>query len=164
MLTINGGPASAMRSVIGTTSDGHFDNTLFGLAHRENDHTHNAEMVIPTLNAGITVISCVAAWTLGAKISLGTSVIALDFDFHFMNVESMSDVDTHEFHLFKGATTGAGTAISQVRTVKSANQDSQPAVPLITPLMVANQKTFIRMANLAGAASTAIITINYHAY
>ena len=165
-LTINGTEQTLDRilDVTGTTDDAHDAVTLFGQNKQMLEHTHKAMLVIPTLAAGVTVSSCVAAWTLGAKINLVTSVIASPYDFHFLNVELMDDTDTHEFHIFKGATAGSGTVISMARVVKSANQDRAGAVPIMTPLLDANQKTFVRMANLAAAASTATISINYHTY
>jgi hypothetical protein len=153
--------ANSISSVVGTTADSHTDVTIFGkLVGLEQDN-HGVDLVIPTLAAGVTVSSCIAAWTLGAKISLGTSVIASEFGLHFMNIEDLSDVDIHEFHIFKGATTG-GTVVAKVRGTKSANQDTIPHVPMLTPHFVANQKTFVRMANLTAAASTATLSFNYH--
>ena len=164
MLNINGGLSSAQRSVIGTTSDDHTYGTLFGKIDQLEEHIHSVGRVIPTLANGITVSSCVAAWTLGAKVSLGTSVIASDFDFHYLNVESASDADTHEMHIFAGATTVAGSLIGQARFTVTVGADKRNALPLVTPLQSANQKTFARLANLAGAASTAVINLKYHTY
>ena len=131
---------------------------------RLDDHVHKANQVLPTLAAGVTVSSCVAAWTLGPKQNIGSSVIASEFDYHFLNVEFASDVDTHEFHIFKGATTGSGTVIAKTRVTITAAIDKKDDVSITTPILAAAQKTFMRMANLTAAASSATISLNYHTY
>ncbi len=168
MLNINGGPASAMRSVIGTTGDtvvgeGEQD-TVFRMLHELEDHAHHAQFVLPSLAAGITVVGSATSWKLGAKVSLGSSLIAGPFDYHFLNVETLSDNDTHEFCIFKGATTSGGTAISQSRVVKTANNDSPGSRPLMTPILAAGQKTFVQVAQEASNPSTCVISIEYHTY
>ena len=165
-LTINGTEQTLDRilDVTGATDDEHDAVSLFGQNEQILEHIHGKMFAIPTLAAGVTVSSCVAAWTLGAKINLVTSVIAEPFDFHFLNLEDIADADVHELHIFKGATTGAGTAICFARFTKTAQVDTQTAVPIMSPLLAANQKTFVRLANLAAAASTVTISINYHTY
>jgi hypothetical protein len=154
---------SAIKRVVGATADEEGINTLYGMAYELRAHNHGKSYCIPSLAPAIVLTGTSTSWELGAKVLLGTSVIASPFDFHHINVENMTGTDTFQIRISEGAT-NASTFIADVRVVAATNQVKQEAVPIITPILAANKKTHAQVANLSTTAKSVSLSFQYHLY
>lgn len=139
------------------------DAGLSSVAYELRKHIHSKGLVLPTQANAITLTGTSTAWELGGKVSLVSSGIAEPFDFHYLNVESMSQTDSYELVIYEG-TTVASTAIARARFVANTNQVKQEAIPLLTPILPANKKTCAAVCQKSTVAASVDISVCYHTY
>lgn len=128
-----------------------------------DDHTHNTQLVYPTLAAPVTLTAGAGAWNLGNYIEIiPSNLITVPFDIHFINNGLMSDVTTCELHLFKG-NLGNEVLIGKYRFVRLSNQTGAIPMHVITPLLPANTRISGKLASAVGNTTLAV-SLSYHEY
>lgn len=151
---------------IGNKTDGHSVDTLGGRSKQILEHIHNPSKVYPTLGAGATINTDVAAWTLGAFVEIvPLNTITSDFDIHYVSIEDISANGVYELVLYSDAdgVGGGEVEVGRVRFVQSGVQSATLNTPMLTPLIDANAQIKAKLASDSGG-DNATISIFYHTY
>jgi hypothetical protein len=131
--------------------------------HILEDHIHSVQYVYPTLASGVTLNASSSVWQLGSFVEvIPKNTIDDVFDIHWLNVGAMNNVTTCELHLYKGDL-GSEILIAQTRVVRLSNQSGAGSIPIITPLISANERISAKLAS-ATANTTLVISVSYHKY
>ena len=152
-------------TTIGDSLDGHSDPTIFGRVRMLEEHVHNANLVIPSLAAGISLASKNIAWTLSDNFTVvvATNAITEDFDFHWLNIEDMSANGVYELWLYGGAD-ASEVLFAKKRATRETNKAARAGFGMISPLLLANTQIKAKLATSNAVADTMTFTLEYHVY
>jgi hypothetical protein len=150
--------ARSDQATVGSRSDGHDSDSLYGLVKSLSEHAHSPSKVYPTLANGVT-LTAGAAWTLGALVEIvPINTITSDFDIHHISIEGLSAVEVYEIVLY-----AATVEIGRVRVTKAAQLEGTQDIDFQTDLIAANTQIQASVAT-EGGSDTATISIKYHTY
>jgi len=153
-----------IQKVIGNKTDNRNGDSLYALAHVMEEHDHAAANVYPSLASAVEVTSASAVWTLGAFAEIvPASAITSAFDIHFINVDSVSAVDSYELWLYSGAVSSE-VLIGKARFSKTANISPVSNSPFQTIIQPANTRISAKLAVESANARIAAVSISYHFY
>lgn len=127
------------------------------------DENYSAQKVIPSLAAGVALVGLTTAYKLGAKVSLGTSVITSPFAINCINIEAATTNATYEVVLYEG-TTAAATEISRARVALNTTVLNQNQVLITTKQLTSAKPTCAAVANSGTTAQTLAISVGYHTF
>lgn len=126
-----------------------------------NDHAHSAQRVWRTETVPITLTSGGGAWTLGSFAEMvAVDQITSDFDIHWAIINDPNTNESYEIAFFYGAT---DIACGRLCFTRSNNFVNSISVPMMTPLIPANSRIRVKMADGTGG-SVAKMKILYHIY
>jgi hypothetical protein len=155
---------NSVADVVGNKTDTHDGDSLYALAHTNEEHNHAAGKVYPTLADGVvlTAVTDASTWTLGSLVEVvPASTITDDFDIHHVLVEAISANSVYEIVLYAGA---SDTEIGRMRVVRSTVQSGTLNVPIQTPLVEANSRIRAAVASAGNNGETVTISLKYHLY
>lgn len=154
----------SVADVVGNKSDTHDGDSLYALAHTNEEHNHAVGKVYPTLADGVVLTCATGAttWTLGALAEVvPASAIGEDFDIHHVLVEAMSANSVYEIVLYQGA---GDVEIGRVRCVRSAVQSGTLNIPIQTSMVPADSRIRAAVASAGDNGETVSISLKYHTY
>ncbi len=154
---------SDMRDVLGNKLDNQDGDSIVSHVHTNDEHIHSAQMIWPSLAAGVTVTSKNIAWNLGDAFAqvVAASDITADFDIHWVYISSISAQGDYELWLYYG---GSDTFAAMVPFSKAGAQDSQLSIPCQTIIIPANSRIYAKLASDNAVADTADVKVLYHPY
>lgn len=127
------------------------------------EHLHVVSKVYPTLAPGQRLTSGPAMWALGDKTEIvPVNTITNDFDIHWVSIELITNIGVYELVLYKGLAL-AEIEIGRVRFAKTAVFESTLNIPMITPVIDANERISAALADDGGAGAIDI-SLFYHEY
>jgi hypothetical protein len=139
--------------------------------HLVEEHLHSTGGVYPTVGAGgagwvagATFTTNAAAGTFGVYADLiPINTIALPFDIHWINIESLGANSSYELVIAKG---GAGSEIEvgRVRFTRINNQEAVNGCPFIMKIVPANTQIRAKVTQSNAGAVNIIISAFYHTY
>ena len=125
------------------------------------EHLHSASRVYPTLANGVSILSG-GVWTLGNFTELiPVNTISVDFDLHYLIVESVTDDETYELVFYN-----VETEISRVRwssDLAAGGRVISFPIPTLMRIQLKNSQIQAKLAS-SGEAETVAISVMYHTY
>jgi hypothetical protein len=148
------------RDVIGNKQDAETSDSLYALAHANEEHIHTPQLCYPTLANGINLVAG-AAWVLGALTQIiPAATITNNFDIHWISIEDISQIDVFELQLFHGAGDTFAGCIRFSRKANQAHPQMQKVQPQIIP---ANDRVRGRLDSSIGGNNVDVAHL-YHEY
>jgi hypothetical protein len=148
---------------VGSRTDNHYVNSLYGRAEALTEHAHSSGKVYPTLDDGVTITGAAEAWTLGNFTEIvPANTITSALDIHYINFEDVSANDVYEIVLYAGAL-ASEVEIGRIRTYKTPASFAPPS-PFQCVIQPANTRISAKLASKSGGSDTATISIQYHTY
>lgn len=148
------------QATVGTRTDTHTSDSLYGLVDSLSDHAHSPCDCWPVLGDGIPVEAGAVAWNLSAGFIeiAAANDIAVPFDIHFISIEGLDTVGVYLLELY-----AVEAFIGRVRFTKTANLEGTQNVPFQTIILPANVQIQAKLADSAGG-SIATIALGFHPY
>jgi hypothetical protein len=148
-------------SGLGSSTDSHDDNTVFGNLKQIDEHLHMEALVYPTSGPSnaVQLTGGAAANGWGSYVTIiSASTITDDFDVHYIYVTA-SDTDIFEIELHNGT-----SVIAVASYTKLSNVGAVVSIPIITPLQDANTLVKARTRTATGGNETVDIFLGVHKY
>lgn len=159
--TQNSSDNNYIQDVVGNKTDGHSGNSLIAIAHTLEEHVHKEARCYPNLANGITMTAGAGAWNLGTITEIiPASTITDDYDIHYISVEDISANDVYQIILYYGS---GDVFAGETRFTRSSVQSNTFHIPIITPVMPANDRVRAQLASASGN-NNAVISLFYHTY
>jgi hypothetical protein len=140
--------------------------TILAYNNTTYKHIHNPAYVYPANAADKSVTSGAGAWELGSLTELiPANTIDVSFDIHWLNVSNMSAVGTYyiELHLVDGDLNST-KYLGAVKVTSSAAQDKADNAFIQIPVIPANSRVGIRVADSTTSSRTISLSVHYHDY
>lgn len=153
-----------IQDVLGNKTDNISGDSLYALAHINEEHNHSPSKVYPTLASTPDITTGTPAWTLGTfQEIVPVNTITSPFDIHHIAVEHVDTVTTYELVLYRGAVSSE-VEIGRVRYSKTTNIATVSSQPFQTAILPANTRISARVASQSGNNDDTGISIFYHTY
>lgn len=153
------------RDVTGNRNDGHSTKTLAGYGHKNDDHNHSQVFLHPELSAPVVLQSAAgvyAAYPTPTEI-VAAGEITEDFDFHFMNISTISANGDYSISLYKGAP-GDEIRIGCYSAFRNAVQSQEGTRPIMSPLFPAGTRISAALTSSNAGQNTLGIKLERHPY
>ncbi len=154
-----------INAVVGTTADAHDGDTLSAKSHLLKEHTHSVAMIHPELVDPIQLQKASGAW---AAYGTPTEIVAAgaitdDFDLHFGIVSAIGANGDYTIEIYQGAALSE-VQIAHIAVSRNAVQSQEGAIPIITPLILANTRISAALSSGNAGQDTLELKLMYHVY